>query len=112
MAQSCFQWLCKRLQVNSDYRHAHLIKIKQSAYVWRQMLFYLSFISVERQVKFLIWAENHLAQQDNDFQQKFYPILQGLKLIQQGYSFNDKALQEQQLHAFLGWTQDSHCFAR
>ncbi len=108
MAQSCFQWLCKRLQANSNYCHAHLIKIKQSAYAWRQMLFYLSFISVEKQVEFLTWAENYLSQQDNDFQQKFYPILQGLKLIQKGYSFSDKALQEQQLQAFLGWTQGNH----
>lgn len=108
MAKRCFTWVCNRLQTNSPSWHAELISIKNSAYAWRQMLFYLSFVSHEQQGSFIEWATAHLASQHHEFIRRLQPALTGLSHIHMGLTFSDDALKNQNLQPFLGWTKDRH----
>lgn len=103
MAKSCFTWICSRLQVKSDNWHAKLIMLKNTAYAWRQMLFYLSFIEKSELNSFITWCDSHLAEQPNDFVARFAPAKQGLvtaataEIGSQTFGWQ-----------FLGWTQGQH----
>ena len=41
MANQCFTWICRRLQMKSHSWHEELITLKNAAYAWRQMIFVL-----------------------------------------------------------------------
>jgi hypothetical protein len=108
MAQHCFEWICRRLQIKTDGWHARLIHVKNSAYAWRQMLFFLSLLSATRQINFLFWAENHLQSQTRDFQNRFRPALAGLAFAMKGYSLNSPDAYKAGVKRFLGWSKNKH----
>ena len=47
MARYCFHWICERQQMKIDRWHARLIMVKNTAYAWRQMIFFLSLLPKE-----------------------------------------------------------------
>lgn len=96
LARRCFRWICRRLQIPQTHWHAQLLTIKNSAYAWRQMIF---FLSVGPQGDFLEWAGAHLAAQSPAFQSRFQPAWQGLLQACQG-----QAPQQ----PLLGWAQGRH----
>jgi hypothetical protein len=104
LARRCFTWLCRRQQIQSDQWHARLIAIKNAAYGWRQMIFFLSLLSKERQSAFLCWADVHLAEQEAAFRARFRPALQGLVRAAQGRTMEDRP----EARRFLGWSNKRH----
>ncbi|MGC4004053.1 MAG: hypothetical protein QM811_13410 [Pirellulales bacterium] len=78
LAMECFEWLCSRLQFRTETWHARLIAVKNSAYAWRQMVFFCALASGEQQRSFLKWAEGRLAEQAPEFVQRFRPAVIGL----------------------------------
>src|SRR5262249_41163031 len=44
MAQPCFRWICQRQQMKIDKWHAKLTMLKNTAYAWRQMVFFLALL--------------------------------------------------------------------
>jgi hypothetical protein len=108
MARRCFQWICKRLQMKSDSHHATLIALKNSAYAWRQMVFYLSHLPESELEVFLAWAEAHIGEQDERFQSRLRLALNGLVAVHRGQSLDDPKVQEQGARRFLGWTRGPH----
>lgn len=104
MAERCFRWLCRRQQVKSDKWHAKLIMLKQTAYAWRQMIFFLSRLPQAEADRFIVWSEEHLQEQSSDFRVRFAPALRGLALVHSGDSLDDAA----DARHFLGWTQKRH----
>lgn len=106
MAQSCFRWIASRNQVKVDDWHTQLILIKNSAYAWRQMVFYLSMLSAADMASVLDWMGNYFEQQSEHFQLRFRPVLEGLKACARGTPQN--------LHVherggpFLGWSDKRH----
>lgn len=108
MAQHCFEWICERLQIKTDRWHARLIQVKNSAYAWRQMLFFLSLLPATDQAKFLSWAENHLEKQTGDFQKRFRPALVGLAFAMRGYSLESPDAIQAGARRFLGWSKEKH----
>ena len=50
-----------------DRWHARLIMVKNTAYAWRQMIFFLSLLLKEEDSDFLHWASKHLESQRKDF---------------------------------------------
>lgn len=104
MSERCFRWICRRQQVKSDKWHAKLIMLKQTAYAWRQMIFYASLLAPDERQGFIAWAEGHLHEQPADFRARFAPALRGLVLANEGRSLDEST----EARPFLGWTQKRH----
>jgi hypothetical protein len=108
LARQCFVWICRRQQMKVDEWHGRLIMVKNSAYAWRQMIFFLSFLSEAEIQAFLIWAEDHLRQQKADFQARFRLAMNGLALAAAGRSLNTLGVDRRQVQRFLGWSDTKH----
>ena len=106
MAKTCFSWVCKRHQMKVDNWHGHLLVIKNTAYAWRQMVFFLSQISSAEQTEFFQWAQAELKQQIDIVQKRLQPALTGLQLAAQGLPRS--ALGTDQPAYFVGWSFIEH----
>jgi hypothetical protein len=104
MAEQCFAWICHRQQAKTTTWHAKLIMLKQTAYAWRQMVFYVSRLSNLEAGQFIVWAGEYLQEQYCDFRAHFAPALHGLARVHGGGSLDDAA----DARLFLGWTQKHH----
>jgi hypothetical protein len=104
MAERCFAWICRRQQAKSTKWHAKLIMLKQTAYAWRQMVFYLSRLSQEEAGQFIKWAESYLLEQPPDFRSRFTTALRSLALVHGGGSLENAT----DARCFLGWSQKRH----
>jgi hypothetical protein len=106
MAKRCFLWICKRQQIKIHNAHARLIMVKNTAYAWRQMIFFLSLADDGYVSNFVSWAEDYFSAQPDEFQQRFRPALVGLKLAMGGGSIEaDSATGGRR---FLGWSKSPH----
>ena len=105
LAQLCFRWICRRQQMKSAGGHSRLIVLKNTAYAWRQMIFYLSLISDREVQDFIAWADGHLARQSFEFQGRFAPALKGLRLAAEGRPVEVPGLNARR---FLGWAEERH----
>lgn len=108
MARRCFEWVCRRLQVNDPNWHARLIMVKNSAYAWRQMVFYLSFVESEQVREFVDWASSHLSTQQLEFQNRFRPALDGLVAASEGRTPHHVDANRNEGRQFLGWSNSRH----
>ncbi len=106
MAKRCFVWICKRQQIKVRKGHARSIMVKNTAYAWRQMVFFLSLASEDERREFLVWAEDHLTKQSDQFQQRFLPAIIGLKLGLDGALIEAHAATG--ARRFLGWSKEPH----
>ncbi len=104
LAERSFVWICSRQQTNAPTRHAELIMLKNTAYAWRQMIFYLAFLAENHVRDFFTWADQHLVQQPSCFRDRFYPAVQGLRLAAAG-TFREE---QKAARRFLGWTNKRH----
>lgn len=104
LAQRTFTWICRRQQANAPTRHALLIMLKNTAYAWRQMIFYLALLPGGHVQEFLAWADEHLREQKPEFQKRFRPALKGLRLASDGQSIDNVA----SARRFQGWTKGRH----
>lgn len=108
LARRCFMWICQRQQMKVARRHARLIQIKNTAYAWRQMIFYLALLPRPMATEFLRWAEEHLSHQTEAFQQQFRPAWVGLVLAAEGHPLDSQAAKQAGAKRFLGWTNTEH----
>ncbi|QDV17353.1 hypothetical protein Pan153_19890 [Gimesia panareensis] len=106
MARCCLLWIGSQLHVNSPSRHAALIVCKNSAYAWRQMIFYLSFLPEEELQEFRVWADSWWEQQSDSIRGRFQPAMAGLKLALDGKPPGT----DPEARLFLGWSNAGHWF--
>ena len=59
MAKLCFQWACRRQQMKIAEWHARLTLVKNTAYAWRQMVFFLALLPEHSVTEFLEAAVVH-----------------------------------------------------
>lgn len=102
MAKTCFTWICSLLQARPHSRHQQLVDVKNSAYAWRQMLFFLSLVPRSEVAAFIAWASLHLEAQAPVFQRRFDPAIKGLQAAFQ------KAPMPAEGRRLLGWTTGDH----
>lgn len=107
-AETCFRWILdhlgKRLRAQNGYQV--LRGLKNAAYAWRQMIFWLSFApDVE---DFLRWAREQLASTDGELRRRFEPAQRGLELAARGLASDDPAFTEGGGRVFTGWSTDRH----
>jgi hypothetical protein len=108
MARQCFMWICRRQQMKIDLWHGQLIMLKNTAYAWRQMIFYLSLLPTTEVAGFLAWAEEHLENQTHEFRDRFRPALNGLLLVAEGGSLDRPSVKQSDARRFLGWSVEKH----
>jgi hypothetical protein len=107
LAFRCFQWVCQRLQVKTDNWHARLIAVKNSAYAWRQMVFYLALLPKEDVLAFLRLANEFLVNQSVDFVSRFRPAVDGLRKAVESESLGVPVSRNAPTQ-FLGWSKERH----
>ncbi len=108
LASDCFKWICRRLQMQVPEWRAELQSIKNSAYAWRQMLFYLSLSDRSQLDSFIGWGEEYLKGQPEQFRQRFAPVMEGLILVASGGRFSFDGTHPSGGRRFLGWSIDRH----
>jgi hypothetical protein len=105
MTRQCFAWICKRQQLKAYRHHARLIMVKNTAYAWRQMIFFLSLIPQDDVSEFIGWAQDHLDAQPDAFRNRFRPALKGLESAAAGQSFDTTDGLYANGRRFLGWSK-------
>ncbi len=109
LAQRCFQWICRGQQLKVSDRSAQLHMIKNAAYAWRQMIFYLSLSDPSDVTSFLDWSADYLAEQRAGFRQRFAPAMAGLRAAVDGDPFAlDGTHAASGGRRFLGWSIAQH----
>lgn len=108
MAKHCFKWICSRQQMKVTRWHARLITVKNTAYAWRQMIFFLALIPKENALDFMGWARDYLEQQGEAFRDRFQPALKGLESTMEGRSVKSIAGLYPNGRQFLGWSNSKH----
>jgi hypothetical protein len=100
MARTCFHYVWRLQHEKIDRWHDRQIMQKQTAYAWRQMLFYLSLLPGSEVALFLRWVATH--KPTGEVGERFGPVMQGLVLAAAGHSPDDPAAGARRL---LGWSQ-------
>lgn len=98
IVRGIFQWICRVQQTRYNWK-GELKMLKNSAYAWRQMIFFLSLMDENAVAEFLTFADEHLSKQRVDFSSRFAPVLQGLHDAHRGISPS---------YRFVGWTVGRH----
>jgi hypothetical protein len=107
LSRQCFKWICARLQVRVDNWHSDAIRIKNAAYAWRQMVFFLSLQPESEIALFIDWANSFLSEQPLQFQNAISPAWNGLVAAAQGIAPD----QAGETRRFLGWSNKRHWLA-
>jgi hypothetical protein len=108
MAKACFSWICRHQQLKMADGHACLIMLKNTAYAWRQMIFYLAMLPTGEVADFLRWADNHLKKQPTEFHDRFLPALRGLMLAADGRSLESDDAKSMSACRFTGGANARH----
>jgi hypothetical protein len=109
LARRCFEWICARQQLTIRHWPAQLRTMKNSAYAWRQMIFYLALAHGEAVAEFLEWSGEHLSRQRPDFQQRFAPVMVGLRESVAGRPSGVGGIDPvSRGRRWLGWTVGRH----
>jgi hypothetical protein len=108
MARQCFKWICKRQQMKVEKFHARLIMLKNTAYGWRQMLFFLALLPGNEVRQFIEWAELNLNEQGPDFRNGFAPAWKGLLLATEGTRLENEEAVTSGARRFCGWSKTTH----
>lgn len=103
-AQHCWRWIVRRLRQRTTCYHARLIKVKNTAYAWRQMIYFLSGMPQTAQMEFLIYMRSMIQREPERLRQAVGPAIRGLNLAMIGSS--PQSSDDAKL--FLGWTTDKH----
>lgn len=120
MARQCFMWIAQNQQMNAEDWRSRLTAIKNAAYAWRQMIFYLSLVSEAQVDEFVQWMSNYLAQHDT-FERRFRPAITSFLLAKETYfggsTFRSPLAKGQSRHRkecdeeipyFMGWSISQH----
>lgn len=110
LATQCFLWLVRQQSMKIDHWKAQLQMVKNTAYAWRQMMFFLSFVHPPALQEFLDWAREHVEEQDETFVRRFEPVLAGLEWVCAGNAFDASGRGGPMGGArrFLGWSDGRH----
>jgi hypothetical protein len=108
LAEQCFRWICKR-QISSSWK-ANLRMVKNSAYAWRQMVFFLSFLGAETVSSFVSWARSEAGKQTSLFAGRLNPALSGLEWVANGNEFDQRGIggASGSARRFVGWVTGHH----
>jgi hypothetical protein len=108
MAKRCFEWICARFQnLSSDWK-AQLQLMKNAAYAWRQMIFYLSVLGAYDVTVFSEWLVKYFETRTAPFRARFAPIVKGFEAIVAGQTFDSSGQLPSGGRRFVGWSVGRH----
>lgn len=105
LALRCFTRVCELLEARPPAYRSRLRNIKNAAYAWRHMLFFLSLRPEATHPAFLQEVEARLSRRRGDLAQRFAPAMRGLRHVVSGGQMKDAA---PGAVCFLGWTLKRH----
>jgi hypothetical protein len=109
LARRTFSWVCRRQQLKISEWRAQLQNMKNTAYGWRQMMFYLSLVEHADVRSFLAWSAEHLSEQSLEFRVRFEPVVTGLRVVVEGEPFGTGGVHPASGgRRFLGWSVGRH----
>jgi hypothetical protein len=108
MVVCCFKWICRRQQMKIDKWHARLVMLKNTAYAWRQMVFFLDLLGESDLRETLDELGAYLESQSPDFVERFRPAFNGLLLAAEGKKIPKVEEQPTTARCFLGWSKERH----
>ena len=91
-----------------DNWHSRLITVKNTAYAWRQMTFFLSLARPETVSDFLLWAHSELERYPGQAPSRLIPAVIGLEIAAAGASLDGHTATEMGAQRFLGWSVNGH----
>ena len=104
MSRACFEWICRRLvQMPAKYQ-LKLRIVKNAAYAWRQMVFFVSMLPEQEQRDFVNWAERRLSESPEKLGTAFMPVIIGLANAVDGGVVDAPPSSR----VFLGWSTGGH----
>ncbi|QXH53498.1 hypothetical protein KSS94_10445 [Pseudomonas fakonensis] len=108
LALTCFKWVCARQQIRLEHRHARLVMLKNTAYAWRQMVFYLAMLDEPERQRAFEAIETHFAAQPAAWRDQFLPAMLGLRLAAAGHRLPQGEPSAEGARVFLGWSTQPH----
>ena len=108
MAKRCFEWICSRLQTSGGEWKAQMQLMKNAAYAWRQMIFYLSLLGAEELALSRAWLAKHFETRTGAFRSRFAAVVQGLEGVISGQLFDEAGRLPSGGRRFLGWSVGRH----
>lgn len=108
LAGRCLRWIVARQRNLAPHRHARLIAIKQCAYAWRQMLFFLSHAPADEQQRFAVEVERRFARLPDGLRERFVPVARGFALAARGERLSEPTLARNGAQRLLGWSVGAH----
>lgn len=108
LSRSCYASILDRLERVPSGWVQRLRVVKQAAYAWRQMLFFLSRASAAEQTAFLAWAQAELAKRSERIRVGFSPAVLGLGATLAGQAPHATDPSSPMGIRFLGWTTGRH----
>ncbi len=110
LAARCFEWVCRRLRQTGGPWKARLQAVKNSAYAWRQMVFFLTVAPEGTVETFLTAAAARLAREPESVRARLEPALAGLARAARGMPVEAPPSDDVPSGArrLLGWTTGEH----
>lgn len=108
MAQRCFSWILDQHALKVDGWKPQLQRVKNSAYAWRQMIFFLSMLDPAELEPFRGWARRQLGTRGKVPEVRaLWPAFHGLEGVLDGQRFDAEGRLGEG-RRFLGWTVGQH----
>jgi hypothetical protein len=107
LARRCFRWIVVQHARHTPPGKPSLRRLKDSAYAWRQMVFFLALVGEDSRRAFVPWARAALAQAREPFRTRFRPVLEGLVMVIEGGRFDETGtgrFEGGHVRRLLGWT--------
>jgi hypothetical protein len=108
MAKRCFEWICARFQNLSGEWKAQMQLMKNAAYAWRQMIFYLSLLGADEVTVFGDWLVKYFETRTAPFRARFAPVVKGFEAVVAGQTFDSSGQSPSGGRRFLGWSVGRH----
>lgn len=108
LAARTFAWIVTEQNTPYSSWRSQLQMLKNTAYAWRQALFFLSFCEGTDQRRAADDLKTRVSEQPDDWQRRFVPVLEGLDAILAGDRFDAHGRVRRHGRRYLGWSVGRH----
>ncbi len=107
LTERCFRWVLRRHKQPIRMSHARLQMLKNTAYAWRQAIFFLSFCDERMQARKIEFLESLVHEADLEHGDRLQAAVNGLQRVHGGGRF-DESGRLGNGRRFLGWSVGQH----